>query len=96
MAVTETVQVKGYISGCGNHALLDCAYLTRRNSQTSQTGPGERTRMYAMQTSRAVEDPGIHAEIRRCISAQPFHQIVQQPLTHVLRAQDVMTVACSD
>ena len=50
---------KGYISGRGNPERLDSAYLsaylTRRNSQTSQIGPEERLTMYAMQLARAVE-----------------------------------------
>ena len=88
----------GYISGWGNHAQLDSAYLTRRNSQTSQLGPGKRPRMYTMQTARAVEDPCVHAEIRWSIPTQTFHQITQQPLT--LQARPTcsrrVTVASSD
>ena len=59
-----SLKVTGYISGWGNHARLDSAYLTRRNSQTSQIGPGERPRMYTMQTAIAGEDSGVHAQIR--------------------------------
>ena len=55
-------KVTGYISGRGNHARLDSAYLTRRNSQTSQLGHGQRPRMCTMQTAKAVEDPCVHAE----------------------------------
>ena len=93
------IKVTGYLSGRGNCRLLDSAYLAWRNSQTSQIGPGERSRMCTMQTARAVEDPGIHAEIRRqCIPTQTSHQISRQPLT--LQAcptcSRCVTVASSD
>ena len=44
------------VSGRGNYALLGCAHLMPRNSQTSQIGPGEKIRIYTRQKSRAVED----------------------------------------
>ena len=74
------IKVTGYISGRGNHAQLDSAYLTRRNSQTSQIGPGKRPRMYTMQTARAVVDPGtcIQADIWWSIPTQTSRQIAQQ------------------
>ena len=75
------INVMGYISGRGNPAQLDSAYLMRRNSQTSQIGLGERPRMYTMQTARAMKDVCIHAKIRWSISTQASHQIAQQLLT---------------
>ena len=50
------------------------AYLTRRNSQTSQLGPGEWPRICTMQTGRAVEDPCAYAEIRWSILTPTSHQ----------------------
>ena len=69
----------------GNRGLLDSAYLTRRNSQTSQLDHGERPRMYTMQTARVVNGPGVHAEMRRCIPTQTSCKIALQLLT--LRAR---------
>ena len=77
----QNIKVTGYLSGQGNQAQLDSTYLTRRNSQTSQLGPGIRPRMYTMQTARAVEDPCIHVEIRWSIRTKTYLQIAQQPLT---------------
>ena len=92
------LKVTGYKSGRGNHAQLDSTYLTQRNSQTSQLGPGERPRMYTMQTASAVEDLRVHTEIRWSIPTQTSHQIAQQPLTlqaHPTCSRPV-TVASSD
>ena len=70
----------------------------QRNSQTSQTGHCERTRMCTMQTARAVEDPDIHAEIQRCIPMQTSCQIAPQPLTLQARptCSRCVTVVSSD
>ena len=93
-----SLKVTGYISGWGNHAWLDSAYLTRRNSQTSQIGPGERPRMYTMQTAITVEDSSVHAEIRWSTPTPTSCQIAQQLLT--LQAQPTcsgrVTIASSD
>ena len=69
-----------------------------RNSQASQLCSGEKPRMYTMQTTRAVEDPCVHAEIRRCIPTQASHQIAQQPPTLQARPTSSrhVTVASSD
>ena len=64
LSINIGINVTGYISGPGNYARLDSAYLTRRNIQTSQLGSGERPRMCTMQTARAVKDPCAYAEIR--------------------------------
>ena len=49
-------------------------------ARQAKTAPGKRTRIYTMLKARAVDHPGIYAEIRHCIPTQTFNQIVQQPL----------------
>ena len=81
------ITITGDQNGHGNHAQLDntysisCKGIARPASQTSQTGPGKRPRMYTMQTARAVEDSGVHAEMQWCILTQSSHKIAQQTLT---------------